>query len=181
MAGALLAGYQPTTELAGRRPEKTHSHSPDSPGQKHDGEQKGAVMLTEPSHTMPFGRHKGVPLQEVPASYLEWAARTLKLSSGLRASVAAELERRGGKVPVPPPGAWDRPPGPCRDCGCPDVRYAWAEDRLGRRRVRAECAGCRRNRGTPPSRPPYSTAADAAAAPQGSAVSTPTKASSTGA
>jgi hypothetical protein len=112
---------------------------------------------------MPFGRHKGVPLQEVPASYLEWAARTLKLSSGLRAAVAGELERRGRKVPLPPPGEWDRPPGPCRECGCPDVLYAWAEDRLGRKRIRAECAGCRRSRGTPPSRPPYSTAADAAA------------------
>jgi uncharacterized protein (DUF3820 family) len=30
---------------------------------------------------MPFGRYKGKPLAEVPASYLLWLARECKLSS----------------------------------------------------------------------------------------------------
>jgi hypothetical protein len=50
--------------------------------------------------TMPFGRHKGTPLADVPESYLGWPLPGCKLSSGLRAAVAAELERRGVRPPA---------------------------------------------------------------------------------
>ena len=40
------------------------------------------------SHTLPFGKHKGVPLPDVPLSYLQWLLREVKLSYGLRAAVA---------------------------------------------------------------------------------------------
>jgi hypothetical protein len=41
----------------------------------------------------------------------------------------------------------------------------WLEDSLGRKRVTAEYSVCRRRLGHPPSIPPYSTMADAAASP----------------
>jgi hypothetical protein len=63
---------------------------------------------------------------------------------------------------LPPP-----PPLPaCERCG-PGAgsRCFWAEDRLGRRHVRAECARCGGFLTFPPSVPPYSDMADAAASP----------------
>jgi hypothetical protein len=41
--------------------------------------------------TFPFGRHKDVPLSEVPMDYLEWYLRTTKAQI---AEIEAELERR---------------------------------------------------------------------------------------
>jgi hypothetical protein len=115
-------------------------------------------------HVLPFGRHKGQAVGEVPSGYLEWLLREVKLSSGLRAAVAAELQARGVAVPdVPAP-----PPFTVRACWvCGDVGFAcgWLEDSLGRRRVRAECVRCGRCLGHPPSVPPFSTMADAAASP----------------
>jgi uncharacterized protein (DUF3820 family) len=37
---------------------------------------------------LPFGRHKGQPLDTVPSDYLDWLLRSCKLSSGLRAATA---------------------------------------------------------------------------------------------
>jgi uncharacterized protein (DUF3820 family) len=45
---------------------------------------------TDRIHTLPFGRHKGKPLAEVPVDYLLWALRECKLSSGLFAAVAGD-------------------------------------------------------------------------------------------
>jgi hypothetical protein len=108
---------------------------------------------------LPFGKHRGVPLYAVPADYLRWALTTCKLSSGLRTALAAELSRRG--LPAPDPPAFTVPPCPegCRA----GYRCGWQQDRAGRRRVRAECAACGRFLTFPPSRPPYSAEADAAA------------------
>jgi hypothetical protein len=50
--------------------------------------------------TLPFGKHKGKALGEVPGGYLAWLASACKLSAGLRDAVAAELCARG--LPVPP-------------------------------------------------------------------------------
>ena len=58
-------------------------------------------------------------------------------------AVVAELQSRG--VPVPPPPAPQAPP-TCDRCRSGDVRYSWAQDRLGRRQIRRECARCVRER-----------------------------------
>ena len=116
-----------------------------------------------PAPTLPFGRHKDKPLGEVPADYLLWLVRKCKLSSGLRTTIAGELSRRGVEVPAPPP---PRPIPPCRDCG-PGAGHVlfWMQDRVGRKRIRAECKRCRRLVDHPPCVPPYSTMADATASP----------------
>jgi hypothetical protein len=41
--------------------------------------------------TFPFGRHKGVPLSEVPEDYLEWYLRTTREQI---ATIEEELQRR---------------------------------------------------------------------------------------
>jgi uncharacterized protein (DUF3820 family) len=117
--------------------------------------------LNTTTPTLPFGRYAGLRLAEVPTAYLSWLIREAKLSSGLRLTVAGELESRG--VAVPPPPA-PRQVTPCRDCpGPPPISYGWAQDSLGRARIRAECACCRRLLTHPPCVPPYTTFADAAA------------------
>jgi hypothetical protein len=66
------------------------------------------------SPTLPFGRHRGEPLDTVPSGYLRWLLQECRsLSSGLRSAVAGELQARGvspvcwsGKevlLPAPPP------------------------------------------------------------------------------
>lgn len=44
--------------------------------------------------TMPFGKHKGQPLAEVPTTYLRWLAGLDDLREPLRSAVHAELDRR---------------------------------------------------------------------------------------
>jgi hypothetical protein len=61
------------------------------------------AMYTQQEHTMPFGKHAGKPLGEVPSGYLAWLIREFKLSSGLRAAVPDELTRRNVDTPPPPP------------------------------------------------------------------------------
>jgi hypothetical protein len=56
---------------------------------------KAIVSIVSVSVVFPFGKHKDEPLANVPASYLLWSLRDCKLSSGLRAAVAGELQRRG--------------------------------------------------------------------------------------
>src|SRR5947207_10839575 len=45
--------------------------------------------------TMPFGRHKGRPLDQLPSDYIWWLV-TLDLRPPLRRHVALEYERRFG-------------------------------------------------------------------------------------
>ena len=45
-------------------------------------------------HRLPFGRHKDLPLSDVPSDYLDWLMRSCKLSSGLRLAIGNELRRR---------------------------------------------------------------------------------------
>jgi hypothetical protein len=111
------------------------------------------------STTLPFGRHRGQNLSTVPSSYLAWALRECKLSSGLRTAVAGELESRGAPVPEPPPREEPR-------CGRhPGAGYAclWGEDTLGRRYIRAECRQCHNSLGIMPQREPFVSQANAAA------------------
>jgi uncharacterized protein (DUF3820 family) len=108
--------------------------------------------------TLPFGKYRDMPLSWVPGDYLAWLVGSCKLSSGLLATVAAELERRGLEAPVAPP--WQPPP--CRRCPAgAGVRYGWQADRLDRRHVRAACRGCGRFLAFAPSVPPYTNLADA--------------------
>ncbi len=55
---------------------------------------------------MPFGKHRGRPLQSVDAGYLGWCLREcVTLDAGLRAAIGAELARRGKPVASGPAGA----------------------------------------------------------------------------
>lgn len=108
------------------------------------------------AHVLPFGKHKNQPLDEVPTGYFLWMFREgVKLSSGLRAAVAAELQARG--VPAP------APPSPCNRCGCPAVKHSWTECCNGTRQVSRNCARCESFRGFAPRIAPFTTEADAAA------------------
>ena len=112
---------------------------------------------------LPFGKHRNEPVRLIPSDYLAWLLRVCKLSSGLRAAVVAELQARGLPVPVQPP---PRPVRPCPTCP-PGAGSAcsWLEDRLGRRRVVAECDRCGRTVDYPPCVPPYTDMADRASSP----------------
>jgi hypothetical protein len=108
--------------------------------------------------TMPFGKHAGRPLTEIPDGYLHWLL-TIKLGSGLRLAVADELRTRGQHVPEQPP---PRPPR-CPTCrSASEPRYCWQEDSTGRRRIRAECAACQRWLGFAPEVEPYTRMANSA-------------------
>jgi hypothetical protein len=108
---------------------------------------------------LPFGRHKDSPLSVVPTDYLRWVMREVKLSSGLRASVAAELASRSIQAPDPPPRSEPR----CSDHPSAGYRALWGEDSLGRRFIRSECRLCHRALGNLPQREPYTGMADSAA------------------
>jgi hypothetical protein len=114
-----------------------------------------------PPPALPFGRHRGQPLSAVPSSYLAWLLREVKLSSGLRAAVAAELAGRGIGVPPPPPFV----PAACRRCGPAGHSFRWAQDRRGGRRVRVQCGRCHAYLGFAPCRPPFTTKADENSSP----------------
>src|SRR5579872_2123855 len=126
-----------------RAPDRPHRpHRPQVGGVTGRPGGEGEEWMNRQSDTtqppaLPFGRHKGLPLAEVPASYLLWCLRECKLSSGLRAAVAGELARRGVEAPAPPE---PRPVPPCRYCGGARFVCRWQEDRRGGRRLRAECA-----------------------------------------
>jgi hypothetical protein len=109
---------------------------------------------------LPFGKHKGIPLDGVPTDYLAWALRECKLSTGLHAAVAGEVARRGGAVPPPPPPPRLR----CPDCrSASEPRFTWQQDRRGDKRIRAECGACQKFIAFAPLREPYTLAADALA------------------
>ena len=112
------------------------------------------------SDCLPIGKHKDQPLVEVPSSYLQWLLGNCKLSSGLRAAVAAELTRRGVAVPPPPPLP---PESACPRCGPAALGYHWYQDRLNRRQIRRTCGRCGLPLGFAPQVVPYVGLADAAA------------------
>jgi Putative quorum-sensing-regulated virulence factor len=69
------------------------------------------VDVDASSVSLPFGKHKGVPLADVPRSYLEWAlAEGVLRSEALRRAVQAELARRGSRgEPAPGDAVQPRP------------------------------------------------------------------------
>lgn len=58
----------------------------------------GHAPAARPSsgYAMPWGKHKGKPIDEVPADYLEWA---LKNASNLNDQLRAEIEKQLGLLP----------------------------------------------------------------------------------
>jgi len=114
-----------------------------------------------------FGKHKGVPLPEVDTGYLQWALRTVKLSSGIRQAVAAELERRGATVPPPAVNENACWRGPCGRCGG-SVRYEWQEFSNGTKQIRATCRACGGSCGHAPRVEPFITEANRNASPTAS-------------
>ncbi len=49
--------------------------------------------------TMPFGKHKGLPLTELPGGYLSWLAEKFsEFHEPFRSALEAELARRGGAM-----------------------------------------------------------------------------------
>ena len=116
-----------------------------------------------PPLTLPFGRHQGEPLSQVPLGYLQWLLRDCKLSSGLRRAVAEGLARRG--LLAPPPRSTPTPV--CQRCGPGKIIYTWIQDRRCQRRIRRCCARCRRSLGFAPHQPTYTAMADAATSPTG--------------
>ena len=87
---------------------------------------------------IPFGKHRGRPLAEVPTDYLLWLLRVCKLSTGVRAAVTEELARRGQPAPDAPVKALPS----CRRCGHADLQTRWQEMSNGARALRAECRAC---------------------------------------
>jgi hypothetical protein len=86
---------------------------------------------------LPFGKHKGRPLADVPTDYLRWVLRETKLSARLAAAVRAELASRGQPVPPPAASPWSR----CRDCRG-QLHASWVVHKNGSRHIRAECVRC---------------------------------------
>jgi uncharacterized protein (DUF3820 family) len=48
-----------------------------------------------PINVMPFGKHKGAPIGELPGDYLNWVLENLVLKGSLLRALEAEFERRG--------------------------------------------------------------------------------------
>jgi Putative quorum-sensing-regulated virulence factor len=68
---------------------------------------EGAVPVISTA-TMPFGKHRGALLSELPGGYLQWLATKLTdLREPFRSALASELERRNGQAL---PGVVDGPP-----------------------------------------------------------------------
>jgi hypothetical protein len=60
---------------------------------------------------MPFGKHKGVPLADLPDDYLHWLDSLADLREPLASWVADELDAREAKAyPPPPPNGNGLPP-----------------------------------------------------------------------
>jgi hypothetical protein len=81
-------------------------------------------MSAQPS--LPFGRHKGTAIDEVPPDYLAWLlANTTNLRPNTKAMIEESLARRGGTAPAArapkkkaaPAGAESDGPIPCPACG----------------------------------------------------------------
>jgi hypothetical protein len=99
---------------------------------------------------LPFGKHKGRPLPEVPSDYLSWLLRT-RLTARLRAAVRTELLSRPDRQDLPP-----EPPSVdpfCKNCGSVDLTVSWQPMAGGRRAIRADCQGCGRYVGYLPQTP----------------------------
>jgi len=68
---------------------------------------------------MPWGKHRGTPIDQIESSYLIWALENADLPPSLAQAIAAELRSRFGSPPPPSsPPSWRSP--------CPDPVLATA-------------------------------------------------------
>src|SRR4051812_45943914 len=89
--------------------------------------------------TWPFGKNKDLAVADTETGYLMWAAKTLRLSSGLKAAGATELQRRGVHPPEPAPRP-EKPHPPCHRCGPgPGFEIVWGQDAIARKFLRRQC------------------------------------------
>jgi hypothetical protein len=105
------------------------------------------------THILPYGKHRGQAPAEVATDYLRWFLKTCKLSAGLRAAVAAELENRNVRVRLEPPPRLLRV---CPEHGAAGgARIQWTVDRLGRKHLQVRCKTCNRFLDVAPQVPEY--------------------------
>jgi hypothetical protein len=117
-------------------------------------------------YRLPFGRHRGEPLGQVPTDYLEWFLKTCKPSAGLRAVIRAELSARPD-APRDLPSEAEATVVSCQSCGSGNVAVSWHEHRDGRRAIRGDCRDCRKCIGFLPQTAANIALADAALSPVG--------------
>jgi exodeoxyribonuclease X len=55
----------------------------------------GNVSTSNEIRHLPFGEHKGVPLEQVPLKYLNWVATASSATATIKEACAAEASRRG--------------------------------------------------------------------------------------
>jgi uncharacterized protein (DUF3820 family) len=65
--------------------------------------QDSTERVTKMSDTMPFGKHKGEPIAELPHDYLAWLAGEDFINGRLRKTIAEEIRLRLRSVPMETP------------------------------------------------------------------------------
>lgn len=58
---------------------------------------------------MPFGRHKGIPIEELPDDYLKWLANEATIRGSLKRLITSEYKARFDPKPDPVPVKKERP------------------------------------------------------------------------
>jgi Putative quorum-sensing-regulated virulence factor len=77
----------------------------------HGGSVTVVADTDAPAVSLPFGRHRGIPLADVPMGYLEWTlTERIPRSEALRRAVQAELARRAAEEEGRPSGGARRIP-----------------------------------------------------------------------
>jgi len=92
--------------------------------------------------TMPFGKHRGVPIDELESSYLGWLLANIEnLKPYLETAIRAELQSRFGSSRASDP----RPPSSPGNKPCPNPSLAATVITVGfktlARRVHPDCGG----------------------------------------
>lgn len=68
-------------------------------------------MSTDPEFKMPFGRHRGKPVKDLPGDYLRWLG-TIELRSPLKEAVKAALAWKADTTPAARSSQESRPTPP---------------------------------------------------------------------
>jgi hypothetical protein len=66
-------------------------------------------MSTETQTIMPFGKHRGTAIAEIPVAYLKWLADTVDLREPLRTVVASVLRCKAEQMPLSVSGSTTLP------------------------------------------------------------------------